>query len=258
MTQEFILVDFENVQPSSLGALRPGDCHIRLFAGEHQKKVDIGLVQALQQFGKHAEYIQIVGNGKDALDFHIAFYIGRLSATHAGASFTIVSRDTGFDPLVKHLAGLGISCRRIAAIAGAPASKSTRTSAAANKPAAKPVPKPATKLASKSAAPAKKAAAKTTPRPAAAPPRAVAKPEPAPAASHGAAPSTSRLNDVLERLEGLKAARPGTVKTFRSSLKAWFKPPPSEAEADALLDQLAKLGRISVAGNKLSYPARGK
>lgn len=252
MTQEFILVDFENVQPNSLGALRPGDCHIRLFAGEHQKKVDIGLVQALQQFGKHAEYIQIVGNGKDALDFHIAFYIGRLSAAHPGASFTIVSRDTGFDPLVKHLAGLGIGCRRIAAIAGAPVAKPARAGAAASKPASKPAPK----AASKAAAPAKKAAAKPAQR-AAATPRVAAKPEPAVVSSRVAA-TPARLNDVIERLEGLKAARPGTLKTFRSSLKAWFKPPPSEAEADALLDQLARLGRISVAGNKLSYPVRGK
>ncbi|HWT14634.1 MAG TPA: PIN domain-containing protein [Patescibacteria group bacterium] len=238
MAQEFILVDFENVQPSSLGALRPGDCHIRLFAGEHQKKVDIGLVQALQQFGKHAEYIQIVGNGKDALDFHIAFYIGRLSAGHPGASFTIVSRDTGFDPLVKHLAGLGIACRRIAAIAGATAAKPARAGTAASKPTAK--------AATKAAAP-KKAAVKSAPR-------AVAKPEPRALA----APASARLDEVLERLEGLKAARPGTIKTLRSSLKAWFKPPPTEAEADALLDRLKALGRITVIGNKLGYPARAK
>ena len=229
MAQEFILVDFENVQPASLGSLQPGDCHIKLFAGEHQKKVDFALVQALQQFGSHAEYIQIVGNGKDALDFHIAFYIGRLSMAHPAAAFTIVSRDTGFDPLVKHVIGMGIACRRVATITGSaltrtPAKPAAATTKATDKPTAKP-------------AAAKKAVTKT--------PRAVANP-----------PAT-RLKEVLERLEGLKAARPGTRKALRSSLQAWFKPAPSEAEADALLDQLARLGHITVTGNKLGYPARG-
>ena len=230
MAQEFILVDFENVQPSSLGSLKPGDCHIKLFAGEHQKKVDFALVQALQQFGSHAEYIQIVGNGKDALDFHIAFYIGRLSMAHPAAGFTIVSRDTGFDPLVKHVIGMGIACRRVAAISGSVATKTApKPAATTTKASDKPTPKPA--------AAAKKAATKTL--------RAAASPTP------------TRLKEVLERLDGLKAARPGTRKALRSSLQAWFKPTPSEAEADALLDQLAQLGHITVTGNKLAYPARG-
>ena len=110
----YILVDFENVQPASLGALKAGDAYIKVFAGQHQTRVDLGLAQALQPFGTHAEYIQITGSGKDALDFHIAFYIGRLAAEHPGATFTIVSRDTGFDPLVKHMAKLGIACKRVA------------------------------------------------------------------------------------------------------------------------------------------------
>lgn len=227
MAQEFILVDFENVQPASLGSLQPGDCHIKLFAGEHQKKVDFALVQALQQFGSHAEYIQIVGNGKDALDFHIAFYIGRLSMAHPAAGFTIVSRDTGFDPLVKHVAGMGIACRRVAAITGSAVVKAAaKPAATTTKASDKPTPKPA--------AAAKKAATKTL--------RAAVSPTPA------------RLKEVLERLEGLKAARPLTLKALRATLKAWFKPPLGDSELDALTERLASLGKIAVHGNKLTYP----
>lgn len=58
--------------------------------------------QALQPFGADVESVQITGNGPSALDFDIAFYIGHLAQLHPGASFVIVSRDTGFDPLVKH------------------------------------------------------------------------------------------------------------------------------------------------------------
>ncbi|MEA3275850.1 MAG: PIN domain-containing protein [Pseudomonadota bacterium] len=37
------------------------------------------------------------------LDFHIAFHIGRLSATDPNSCFHIISKDTGFDSLIEHL-----------------------------------------------------------------------------------------------------------------------------------------------------------
>src|SRR6478736_1406046 len=119
MANQYLLVDFENVQPDNLGALQPGEWRILVFLGQHQTRLELGLVQAVQAFGPNAQYIPIVGNGKDALDFHIAFYIGKLSGEQAGARFVIVSKDTGFDPLVKHLDKLGIQCKRVATIPGA-------------------------------------------------------------------------------------------------------------------------------------------
>ena len=222
MSRQYVLVDFENVQPSSLGALKAGDCHVMVFAGQHQTRVDLGLAQALQPFGMHAQYIQIVGSGKDALDFHIAYYIGRLAAEHPKSSFTIVSRDTGFDPLIKHLAKLGIACKRVATLPGASVKLPTTKDA---KPAA-----PA-KVAKAAKAPAKKAAKAT--RAAAAPPR---------------------LQEVVDRLAGMKHARPRTVKTFRSSLGS-FNPPFAEAEIDAMLKALQARGVLAVEGTKLAYPA---
>ena len=53
--------------------------------------------------GSKAEYIKISGNGPNALDFHIAFYIGELSAKDPTANFQIISKDSGFDPLIEHL-----------------------------------------------------------------------------------------------------------------------------------------------------------
>jgi hypothetical protein len=228
MSRHYILVDFENVQPSSLGVLKPGDAWLKVFAGAHQTRVDLGLAQALQPFGAHAEYIQIVGSGKDALDFHIAYYIGRLSAEHPGAEFTIVSRDTGFDPLIKHLESRGVACHRVATLPGANVPKLPATKAAPAKKAAK-----ATKAVAKVA----KAPAKT------------AKPA-APAAPH------PRLSQVLERLAGMKKARPGTVKTLRSSLKA-FAPPFADAEIDTMLELLQRNGVIKVTGTKVAYTLPG-
>jgi hypothetical protein len=139
VTAPFYLIDFENVQPKALDSLKPGASRIKVFLGQHQTKLMLEVVQALQPFGADAEYIPIHGTGPDAADFHIAFYIGRLASAHPGATFNIISKDKGFDPLVKHLAGLGIGCRRLLEIPGAAKAKAiprVKPKAAAAKPAA--------------------------------------------------------------------------------------------------------------------------
>ena len=259
MSRNFVMVDFENVQPSSLGALSPDTCDIKVFTGAHQKKVELALAQALQRFGPNAEWVQITGSGKDALDFHIAFYIGRLSSEHAGASFTIVSRDTGFDPLVKHLAKLGIGCRRVAGIdeitpAGPPLAEARGQKAPAKK-AARPAAKPAKKTA---AAPAKAAKAKPAAQKPASPKSATPQPPAAKAAATKnpanapANPGQARLAQALELLAGQKHL-PAKLSTLRSALLSWFRPGLTEADADALVAALAKAGRISIDGTKVAY-----
>lgn len=75
---------------------------------------------ALQPFGSDAEYIEIEGNGSNALDFHIAYYVGRLAAESADAFFHIISKDKGFDPLIKYLKGQKILCQRSASVTDIP------------------------------------------------------------------------------------------------------------------------------------------
>lgn len=118
MATSFVLVDFENVQPSNVRALAGGDKRVRVFVGASQTKVPLELARALQALGDKAEYLQVSGNGNNALDFHIAFYVGKLAGEHPGASFHIVSKDTGFDPLIKHLTDLSIDCKRTATFDG--------------------------------------------------------------------------------------------------------------------------------------------
>lgn len=81
-------------------------------------------MQAIQPFGLNAEYIRIQGNGNNALDFHIAYYIGKLSTEFPGSCFYIVSKDSGFDPLmISHLNHAKVACQRIASLASLPAFK---------------------------------------------------------------------------------------------------------------------------------------
>jgi len=113
----FVLVDFENVQPKNLGLLQSGTYKIKVFLGAKQAKISIDIARALQAFGPDAEYIQIEGHGSNALDFHIAYYIGRLANENPGALFHIISKDTGFDPLIQHLKAQKIVCERFNSIA---------------------------------------------------------------------------------------------------------------------------------------------
>lgn len=112
MKTNYILIDYENVQPRNLSILKGSDFRIIVFVGANQTKVPFELANALQAFGEKAEYIKICGNGPNALDFHIAFYIGQLAQKDPNAYFHIISKDTGFDPLIKHLKAQKILAQR--------------------------------------------------------------------------------------------------------------------------------------------------
>ena len=103
MKNNYILIDYENVQPKNLAILNGHPVKVIVFVGANQAKVPFDLASALQALGDNAEYVKIGGNGSNALDFHIAFYIGQLAERDPDAYFHIISKDTGFDPLIKHL-----------------------------------------------------------------------------------------------------------------------------------------------------------
>jgi hypothetical protein len=233
---QFFLVDFENVQPASVGSLKPGTTRIKIFLGEQQSKLPLELSRSLQPFGADVEFIQISGSGPNAVDFHIAFYIGKLCGSHPDASYTIVSRDTGFDPLVRHLKGAGIACRRVAAIDGTRATTASKVAAtptpAAVKKAASPKPKPAGKIvaANPPVANAQTAAQK---------------------AGNGAA--NDRVAEIIKRLKGLKAAKPAKLKTLQSSVQSWFKPALSAKEVASVIQGLADAKKIRIDGTRVSY-----
>lgn len=235
MSKPYVLIDFENVQPKALDRLQPGAVRIKVFLGQHQTRLMLELVQALQPFGADAEYIAIQGNGPDAVDFHIAFYIGRLAAAEPGASFTIISRDRGFDPLVRHLVGLGIQCQRIPDIEGTP----TPAKSAAKK-AAKAVQKAVAQKAVPKVA-AKKAPVK----------QAAAKQATATVAKSAAKGTATRTVEVIARLK--KSSKPAKMTTLRSSIKSWFKPALDDKAVDAIVQSLQSSKAIAVDGTKVSY-----
>jgi hypothetical protein len=121
-----VLIDLESVQPASVAVLAPEYFRLKVFVGPTQSKLAFDLANSIQQMGARAEYIRIAAAGKNALDFHIAYYIGRIAAVDHDAFFHIISKDTGFDPLIQHLKENRIFCGRWASLDEIPAVKSAQ------------------------------------------------------------------------------------------------------------------------------------
>ena len=90
MKELHALVDFENVQPSleALAKLAPGFTDVWLFHGPHQAK------QAQAFAASHARVTLVPrsGQGPNALDFHLSFYLGYVAAKKAPAAKKAVAK----------------------------------------------------------------------------------------------------------------------------------------------------------------------
>lgn len=121
MRTNYLLIDLENVHPDNLPLVNGVQWKVKVFLGANQTKVNVGMARALQALGAEAvEYVTIEGNGKNALDFHIAYFIGQLAAQDPNAYFHIISKDTGFDPLIRYLKSRSILCQRSSSVADVP------------------------------------------------------------------------------------------------------------------------------------------
>lgn len=125
MHKNIVLIDFESVQPESIAELSSDYFNVLIFIGANQTKISFELAVAIQKMGSRAEYIKISGNGPNAMDFHIAFYIGQLSIQNPTAYFHIISKDKGFDPLIQHLNTKQIHSMRVESISEIPIVKNS-------------------------------------------------------------------------------------------------------------------------------------
>jgi hypothetical protein len=112
MKTNYVLIDYENVQPDLDERLASDVFRIVVFIGSTQSRVRLDVALALQSKGAAAQYIRISSSGKNALDFHIAYYLGQLTKADPEAFFHIISEDKGFDPLVEHLQSQGLKAYR--------------------------------------------------------------------------------------------------------------------------------------------------
>lgn len=189
MTQEMggrmqavhVLVDLENNQPTleDVKRLVPDVTHAWLFYSPAQAK----RLVSFEALGDRYMAVPISRPGKNALDFHLTFYVGYLAARNPDAKLIVVAIDRGYGPMIEHAVELKLqvtqvgfgpqskAAKKVAAKKAptasaakktakkAPAKKTTAKSAAATKAPAKPAPVPKKAKAPKQAAlPVKKVA----------------------------------------------------------------------------------------------------
>ncbi|WP_382326387.1 PIN domain-containing protein [Hydrogenophaga sp. UC242_50] len=253
MKEQHLLVDFENVQPGMEDLLKiaPKLTDVWLFHGPNQTK----RAEQLKAAHERVTLVPHSGKGKNALDFHLSFYLGYLAAKHPEANLVVVANDKGYDSMLGHAKLLEFRATRVgfkarkapAAKKAAPAKKVTAKKAA---PAKKVAP-PAKKLAAQKA-PAKKVPAKT-----AVAKKAVTK-MPASAVQATAQTTPAPADKVLARAKASLAKmgknRPIKLTSLLRHLKSIVGQGATAEDADALSRRLEEAKVIQVVGDLVLYP----
>lgn len=215
MTTHYILIDYENVPVKSLALLKGDRFRVGVFLGPKNTRLATEFVLAMRDLGSQGDYIQLEAGGPNALDFHIAYYLGRLLEAKAADSYHIISKDKGFDALVAHVCKSGGACERVDSIEAMSCwPKSAVVTAAATKVAA----------------PAKVAAKPSTKKKA-----------------------DELVALVVANFAKRLTGRPRTEKTLRSTVKTLCGAQYSDKELDAVMARLLKNGYVAVANGKITY-----
>jgi len=107
-----VFVDFENVHKVDLTIIGQKAVNFILLVGPKQTKVSVDLVEKLFEHALSVQLVRLAAPGRNALDFALAYYVGRAVVADPTGCFHIISKDTGYDPLIQHLRNNRIDARR--------------------------------------------------------------------------------------------------------------------------------------------------
>lgn len=107
-----VFVDFENVHQVAPAAIGGKGVSFTLLMGARQTKLDAALVEKLLEHAASVQLVRLGSSGRNALDFALAYYVGRAVAADPAGFFHIISKDAGYDPLIEHLRSRHIRARR--------------------------------------------------------------------------------------------------------------------------------------------------
>ena len=203
-----------------------------LMVGAKQTKLDTELVEKLMGHSSSVRLVGLKSSGKNALDFALAYYLGRAALADPAAYFHIIAKDGGYDPLIEHLRDRHINVRRHVSCAELTFSwpgKAVAVSEPAAKKATtkKAVKKTAAKKAAKKAAVKKEASKKTATKK-------TAKKKQAKELS---------LDEMLERVrENLKnpKSRPGRRKTLAAKVGQLINKPADGGKVGKVIEMAEK------------------
>ena len=128
-----VFVDFENVHQVDVSVIGAKSVNFTLLLGAKQTKLDAGLVEKLMEHAASVQLIRLTSSGRNALDFALAYYVGRAVSVSPASFIHIISKDTGFDPLIEHLRSRHIHAQRHGSFATLPFSPTTKAATMATK-----------------------------------------------------------------------------------------------------------------------------
>lgn len=265
-----VLLDYENVQPTEddLRALVPAVTKVWVFHGPYQKQVE----SRFASFGPDVTAVPISRTGRNALDFHLSFYMGYIVSRDQRARIVVVANDKGYDPMLEHAKEMGFTVSKV----GYCATGATEIALPQSKAAAKAAPKikakkPAVKTVAlaKPTTRAKQVAAKT----------AITQRSPAKKSSRqkrdtqnvqisavpgvgneasiggGAVVSPAVIERIVAGLRKMQDKRPARMTSLRRALKPLLGVAASEEAIDIALNRLIPMGIVGVgASGDVNYP----
>jgi len=107
-----VFVDYENVHEVDPAVIGARSVSLTLLLGARQTRLDAALVEKLMEHAASVQLVRLTTSGENALDFALAYYVGRAAAADPTGHFHIVSKDTGFDLLIEHLRSRHIHAHR--------------------------------------------------------------------------------------------------------------------------------------------------
>jgi hypothetical protein len=107
-----VFVDYENVHTVDAAIIGSKTVHLTLLLGAQKTKLDATVVEMLLRHAANIELIRLKSMGRNALDFALAYYLGRAALANPLSYFHIISKDTGYDPLIEHLRSKNVNIRR--------------------------------------------------------------------------------------------------------------------------------------------------
>ena len=102
---QYIFIDYENVCESDLSRVSGKAVRVFMIIGTKHKKLPTSLFLFAQDHPEQLRIIQTSVDGRNALDFVLTLELGRMIAADPTGYFHIVSKDTDFDSVVRHLKG---------------------------------------------------------------------------------------------------------------------------------------------------------
>jgi PIN domain len=112
--QNHIFVDVENMKSINPVVLGLKHLVIHLFLGPQDKKLEVEVVEVILTNSHGIRLVRSPKNGKNALDFVLAYHLGQAAMAEPKAYFHILSKDCGFDSLVELLRSKQIKACRYA------------------------------------------------------------------------------------------------------------------------------------------------